>query len=151
MDPRSFIVPPIVRRIHNPVLPGASLLLLREGLLVRWPARTPLPAIGDPFTGRVVDVPPELADTVQTLLFGSSPIARCDAAKQLAQTRQTRTRILLRIYSRSYAQHLLAAADRLVPEIREKIAASSQPISVYRLTRGIHEPANCNGGPRKRG
>lgn len=151
MAPRSPLVSAIVRQIHNPVLPGQALLLQPEGLLVRWPARTPLPAIGDAFTGRVIDVPPELAETVQTLLFGQSPIARCDAAKELAATRPTRTRILLRIYSRSYAQHLLAAAVRLPPEVREKLATSSQPISVYRLTRGIHEPANCNGGPRKRG
>lgn len=135
------MIPAIVRvgGIHNPVLRGPALLLWPEGLLVRWPDRTPLPVIGAVFVGRVVEVPPELAETVRALLFSQAAIERCEAARRLAETKQTRARILLRIFSKPYVQQLLAAAKRLTPEVREHLSATGERISVHRLARAAYK------------
>ncbi len=131
---------PQVRRIHNPLLPGSPLLLMPERVLVRWPARVPAPTIGDIFAGVAVAVPGALEPVVWTLLFGACPLARCDAAKQLAKEPMSRRRILLRIYSRPYVQQLLAAANRIEPELREKVEAVGGVVPIRRLTRAAYAP-----------
>lgn len=131
---------PQVRRIHNPLLPGNPLLLLPERVLVRWPVRVPAPIIGDKFDGVTVAVPNHLQELVWTLLFGASPLARCDAAKQLAEEPTNRRRILLRIYSRPYVQQLLATANRIEPAFREKVEAVGGVVPIRRLTRAAYAP-----------
>lgn len=130
---------PRVQRIHNPTLPGAPLLLLPERLLVRWPVRVSMPAIGDPFSGTAVSVPPHLREVVLTLLFSPSALARCDAAKRLAEDQTSRRRILLRVYSRPYVQQLLASANRIEPELREQIEAVGG-VPIRRLTKAAYAP-----------
>lgn len=130
---------PSIQRIHSPLLPGAPLLLLPERHLVRWPVREPPPAIGEPFRGTAVSVPRHLREVVLTLLFSSSALARCDAAKRIAGDPDFRRRILLRIYSRSYVQQLLASANRIEPELREQIEAVGG-VPIYRLTRAAYAP-----------
>lgn len=124
-----------IERIHKTVLRGNPLLLLPEGLLVRWPERVELPAIGDSVGGVAVFVPPHLHETVMTLLFDASPLARCDAARQLARNKETRKRVLERIYSRSFVQQVVATAERLEPEIREQIEAMGEIVSLRSVLR----------------
>lgn len=128
-----------VARIHNPVLRGAALLLWPEALLVRWPDRTPLPTLDAIFTGRVVEVPADLTETVHALLFSQSAMERCEAAKRLAGSKETRSRILLRIFSKPYAQQLIAAANRITPELREHLKATGGTVSVHRLARAAYK------------
>ena len=129
---------PQIQRIHNPLLPGNPLLLMPERVLVRWPVRVPSPTIGDTFDGVTVAVPGALEPVVWTLLFGACPLARCDAAKQLAEETTNRRRILLRIYSRPYVQQLLAAANRI--ELRETVEAVGGVVPIRRLTRAAYTP-----------
>lgn len=129
---------PQIRRIHNPLLPGNPLLLMPERVLVRWPLRVRAPTIGDIFEGITVAVPGALEPVVWTLLFGACPIARCDAAKQLAKEPTNRRRILLRIYSRPYVQQLLATANRI--ELREMVEVVSGVVPIRRLTRAAYAP-----------
>ncbi|MFO0589894.1 MAG: hypothetical protein U0441_20300 [Polyangiaceae bacterium] len=131
---------PQVRRIHNPLLPGNPLLLMPERVLVRWPVRVPSPTVGDMFEGVTVAVPGALEPAVWTLLFGTCPLARCDAAKQLAEEPTNRRRILLRIYSRPYVQQLLATANRIEPELRETVEAVGGVVPIRRLTRAAYAP-----------
>lgn len=124
-----------VQTIHNPVLRGKPLLLLPEGLLVRWPDRVPMPGIGDWFMGTAVTVPPQVHETVLALLFGSSALVRCDAAKRLARNKEHRKRILSRVYSRPYVQQMLASVERIEPDVREQLEAEGESVSIRRLTR----------------
>jgi hypothetical protein len=112
-----------VQSIHSAVLRGNPLLLSPEGLLVRWPDRVPMPEIGAWVEGTAVTVPPQLRETVMTLLFGASPLARCDAAQRLAQNKEHRKRILSRMFSRSFVQQALASAERIEPWMRAEIEA----------------------------
>ena len=130
---------PRVQTIHNPVLPGAPLLLLPDRVLVRWPVRQPHPALGEPFSGVAVSVPPHLRAAVWTLLFGACAVARCEAARRIADNPLCRRRILHRIYSKSYVQQLLAGADRVQPEQRAQLEAAGQ-ISIRKLTRAARAP-----------
>src|SRR5262245_43368894 len=114
---------PRIQKIHNPALPGKALLLLPEGELVRWPVRVPMPAIGDVFSGTAVWVPLHLRPAVLALLFGAS-LARCDAARQIAEDQLQRQRILHRIYSISYVKQLLGGAKRVEPAVRKQIEAA---------------------------
>lgn len=131
---------PCVQRIHNPLLPGSALLLLPERLLVRWPVRVPVPAIGAPFSGTVVHVPRHLREAVLTLLFDPSSLARCDAAKRIAEQPKDRRCILGRIYSKSYVKELLRGANRVEPELREQIQAAGGGVPIRRLTRAAYAP-----------
>ena len=65
---------PPVRSIHDPLLPGAALMILPAGMLVRWPARRARPALGSAFEGVTIDVNPEQLPTVQTLLFSEDAL-----------------------------------------------------------------------------
>ncbi|MFO0593597.1 MAG: hypothetical protein U0441_39010 [Polyangiaceae bacterium] len=51
-----------------------------------------------------------------------------------------RRRILLRIYSRPYVQQLLATANRIEPELREKVDAVGGVVPIRRLTRAAYAP-----------
>lgn len=122
----------LVRSIHDPLLPGAPLLLLPTGVLVRWPARRTRPAIGSTFEGATMEIVPEQLATLQTLLFSEDPLARCDAAAALP------FKLLTRVYSYSQAKGLCDASRRLAPEIREQIRATGIRVSLYRLTRAAY-------------
>ncbi len=140
-----------VQRIHNPLLTGPALLLMPEGLLVRWPARKSHPPIGSGYSGRTIEVPANLRETVLTLLFGENAFARCDAAKRLAETKASRQHILLRVFSRSYIQQLLASAIRIPAEERAALEENGRPVSVYCLIRRAYRrrPANDNATAKK--
>lgn len=125
---------PPVRSIHDPLLPGAALMILPAGMLVRWPARRARPALGSAFEGVTIDVNPEQLPTVQTLLFSEDALARCDAAKALPFG------LLRRAYSYQQAKGLCDASERLAPEIREQIRESGVRVSLYRLTRAAYAP-----------
>src|SRR5690348_7300875 len=107
-----------IERIHIPPLRGKPLVLLPEGILVRWPDRTPAPHIGDEVAVATAHVPRDLRDDVWLVLFGQHALARCDAAKRLSERKSGR-RLLTQILSRSSMQKMLAAASRLAPELRE--------------------------------
>ncbi|MEZ4308133.1 MAG: hypothetical protein R3F14_08820 [Polyangiaceae bacterium] len=96
--------------------------------------------MGDAFSGVSVSVPMHLREAVLCLLFGPSPLARCDAAKRLAESKLDRRRILLRIFSRPYVQQLLASAERLEPELRAQIEARGGLVPIRRLTRAAYGP-----------
>jgi hypothetical protein len=127
-----------IQNIHNPLLRGRPLLLLSEGLLVRWPARTTHPAMGAIYAGRTIEIPPELRETVLILLFGDSPFARFDAAQRLAEIKGARQQILLRIYSKGYVQQLLASAARIPAGERAALEATGKRVSVHYLTRRVY-------------
>ncbi len=124
---------PTVQRIHNPVLKGKPLLILPEGLLVRWPERVPLPLIGAEYSGAIVRVPPPLREQVLTVLFGPTTLERCDAAKRLAANKVHRRTILARLFSRSYLHKMLASAERLPPEERQQLTAQGKRLSIRGL------------------
>jgi hypothetical protein len=130
MDSNKLHPRPCIKSIHSPLLPGRPLLILPAGLLVRWPTRVPLPSLGDTYAGDTVRVPPDLRDRVQTLLFGTCPYARCKAARLLSDNKEHRKRILLRIYSRPYVQHMLAVADRLCAERQEQLQAKGESMRI---------------------
>lgn len=131
-----------VQKINNPVLRGRPLLLLPEGLLVRWPDRVPMPEVGDWFEGTAVTVPVHLRDVVMALLFGTSALARCDAAKRIAQNKEHRRRILSRIYSRSYVQQALASAQRIEPAVREHLEAMGDIVPLRQVFKVAYSPTS---------
>lgn len=124
---------PCVQSIHNPPARGKALLLLPEGLLLRWPDREPLPAIGDEFVGTVVSVPPHLRRALLLVLFSPDPLERCEAAERIAASKTHRRNILAPIFSRTYVQKMLAAAERLDPEQRAQLAAKGTKVSIRKL------------------
>ncbi|MEZ4301578.1 MAG: hypothetical protein R3B70_41980 [Polyangiaceae bacterium] len=130
-----------VEGIHNPVLPGKPLLLQPGGLLVRWPARVPMPQVGDWFSGTAITVPPNLRETVLTLLFAAGAIDKCEAARRLAQNKDHRRYILCRVYSRPYVQHMLSSIERLGDDQRRQLEAMGESLSFRRLRRASSEPS----------
>lgn len=145
---------PTVQRIHNPCLKGKALLLLPEGLLVRWPEREPLPLVGAEYTGTIVRVPPPLRELVLTVLFGSTTLERCDAARHLAANKAHRRAILARLFSRSYLHKMLASAERLPPEERQQLTAQGKRLSIRSLLQAgsssVHvQPGGESEAPRK--
>ena len=130
-----------VQRVHNPVLAGPALILLPEGLLVRWPPRSAVPAIGAPFSGTAVHVPEGLREAVLTLLFGASALSRCDAAKRIAAVPSHRARILHRIYSKSYVVQLISASNWADESVRARL---DNETPIRRVARARRNPeANC--------
>jgi hypothetical protein len=135
-----------VQSIHNTVLRGKPLLLLPAGLLVRWPDRVPMPEIGALIDGTAVNVPPQLHEAVMTVLFGPSPLARCDAAKRLAQSKEHRRRILLRMFSRSFVQKAIASAERIEPAARAQIHAMGDIVSLRKVFMVASSPTSRTRG-----
>lgn len=131
-----------VQKINNPVLRGKPLLLLPEGLLVRWPDRVPMPEVGATFQGTAVTVPAHLREVVMALLFGASPLARCDAARRLAQNKQHRRRILSQIFSRSYVQQAVASAERIEPAMRKELEAMGGVVPLRQVFRVACSPTS---------
>lgn len=131
-----------VQIIHNPTLKGKPLLLLPEGLLVRWPERVPTPQIGDLVMGTAVTVPLQVRDAVMTVLFSASPLARCDAAKRLAQNKEHRRRILSRLFSASLVQKMVTSADRLDPEVRAQIEAMGDVVALRQVFKVAYAPTS---------
>ena len=134
---------PRVQSIHNPVLKGKVLLLLPEGLLVRWPERVPMPLVGEDYAGdvvRVPDQPEHLRETVLAVLFAETTLTRCDAVRRLAANKHHRRTILQRLFSRGYVQKMLASAERLQPEQRRQLAAQGKNLSVRRLIQATSAP-----------
>lgn len=124
---------PRVQSIHNPPARGKALLLLPEGLLLRWPDREPLPAIGTEFEGTAVRVPPHLRSALLAVLFAPSSLERCEAAKRIAVNKIHRRNILAPIFSRTYVQKMLATAERLDPAQRAQLAAKGTKVSIRKL------------------
>lgn len=124
---------PCVQSIHNPPARGKALLLLPEGLLLRWPDREPLPAKGDEFVGTVVRVPPHLRAALLAVLFSPSSLERCEAAKRIAANKIHRRNVLAPIFSRTYVQKMLATAERMDPEQRAELAAKGRKVSIRKL------------------
>lgn len=131
---------PRVQSVHNPPARGKALLLLPEGLLLRWPDREPIPAIGAEFVGVVVRVPPDLRETVLIALFSPNSLERCEAVTRLAANKVYRRTILTRIFSRTYVQKMLASVERLDPEQRAKLAAKGTKVSIRKLLRVTASP-----------
>lgn len=134
---RSF---PRVQSVHNPPARGKALLLLPEGLLLRWPDREPIPEIGAEFVGTVVRVPAELRETVLIALFSKNSLERCEAVRRLAANKVYRRTILARIFSRTYVQKMLASMERLDPEQRAKLTAKGTKVSIRKLLRVTASP-----------
>ena len=116
---------PCIHHVHNPLLRGKALLFQPEGVLIRWPDKEPVPAIGADFTGTAVHVPPEILEPVLTLLFGRCALARSDAAKRLARRARYR-RLLEALFSRSYVQKFLACNTTLDDKAREKLRGEGE-------------------------
>lgn len=122
----------LVRSIHDPLLPGAPLLLLPTGVLVRWPARCARPAPGSAFEGTAIDVDTAQLPILRTLLFSEDSLARCDAAAALPFD------LVKQVYSYSQAKGLCDTSKRLAPEIREQIRAAGLRVSAHRLIRAAY-------------
>lgn len=140
IHPRAARPLPRILSIHNPVLPGAPLLLWPDGVLVRWHPRSPIPELGSPYTGTRVVVPTSLREIVYVLLFGSNALSRCDAAARIAREPGQRARILCRIYSKSYVKQLLAGAQRLDSATRSQIEATGG-VPIRQLTHATRASA----------
>ncbi|MBK8254927.1 MAG: hypothetical protein IPK82_19995 [Polyangiaceae bacterium] len=131
---RDYTMRVLVSAIHNPIAHGASLLLLPAGLLVRWPPRVPMPAVGDHVQATALTVDESTAKAVIDLLFGATVLQRCDAAIRLAKKRENRSKILGKIYHRSYV-HLLVKLGRSGPRVRAWIEVQNPALSIRELAR----------------
>lgn len=135
-----------VESIHNPTLKGKPLLLLPEGMLVRWPERTPMPEVGHDFAGTAVVVPLYVREAVMTVLFSPDPVARCEAAGRLAENKEHRRRILNRLFGDSLVQKMVTSAERLDSELRAQIAEMGHAVSLRQVFKLAYARS-----PKKRG
>lgn len=101
----------IIRIIDGP-LNGSPVLLLPDGLLLRWPLEEPLPEPGSLFRGTTIQLKrPEQRLLLEKLLTGD-PLERCDAAARLPIAMTTA------LYSRPRILNMRRVARKLTEGIR---------------------------------
>ncbi|HSN99571.1 MAG TPA: hypothetical protein VLS89_14855 [Candidatus Nanopelagicales bacterium] len=99
---------------------GRPLLLVPEGLLLRWPRDRALPEVGDPFEGQTIRLArPDHLRYLVTLLHGNA-LERCDAAQRLPPD------LVITVYSRSMANNMRRVARDMTPGLRAHIRALLQ-------------------------
>jgi len=94
---------------------GGPLLLLPEGVLLRWPRDRPLPEVGDHFDGPTIRLArPEHGRYLTALLHGNA-VERCEAAQRLPPD------VVITAYSRSMANNMRRVAREMTPGLRAHV------------------------------
>jgi len=100
--------------IDRPV-EGSPVLLIPEGILLRWPRDEPLPEIGEPFEGKTIRLRrPEHLEVLLDLLRGNA-VERCEAAFKLPMD------VVRIFYSSSLANNMRRVARKMTPELRNHV------------------------------
>ncbi|HSN98458.1 MAG TPA: hypothetical protein VLS89_09170 [Candidatus Nanopelagicales bacterium] len=103
-------------RVIDRLVDGDPVLLVPDGLLLRWPQDEPRPVVGERFHGQTVTVTRQQDRQDLYALLHGNILERCDAALRLPVP------LVCVFYSRQHAMNLRRIAQSISPGLRAHVA-----------------------------